>query len=245
MAISISKSCTENWNAMKSMEHSRFCDRCKCLVHDFSESSVSEIKKKYEENNGKICGRLPGRFLNEQYQNEQLKRNHFHQLKIFFFASLLGFGANLFTIKEAKACSILSGIRSELIESTSDSLNIAFIRGTVKDKENGEVLPFANVALLYKGVVVGGTSTNLDGWYEIKIDPQLYPEVDLQVNYIGYENILIEHIKLKANIYLNIEIKSNPVILGQMMIPVEPLIITDPFRSGKTIDEENYRHMPK
>ena len=59
------------------------------------------------------------------------------------------------------------------------------VEGEVFDAETGETLAGANVALLGPdGAVVGGTSTNADGRFSLRVDA--FP-ADLAVRYIGYE----------------------------------------------------------
>lgn len=65
------------------------------------------------------------------------------------------------------------------------SINILFaqnaITGTIKDKATGETLPGANI--LIEGTTIGAI-TDLNGKYEIKIDPGTYT---LTVRFVGYE----------------------------------------------------------
>jgi hypothetical protein len=208
-------------------------------------SSENEIQEKYLENNGLLCGRVTGKFLSQQYQKQHLKQRSLRQIKIFFIAALLGFGSNLFTIQELKAHSFLTGIRTQLL-SSMDTVKLTTIKGEVKDKDSGEVLPFANVTLMVNdSVIIGGSSTNIDGYFEIQVDPVKYPVVAILVSYIGYEKTLIKNIDLKESTTITISIKASGAILGGFEPGVYQVPLIDPFKSSKTIDREEYRRMPK
>ena len=60
----------------------------------------------------------------------------------------------------------------------------ASLQGVVTDKDKGEPLIAANVAIYKNGVLVTGTQTDFDGRYSFNpVDPGVY---DLEVTYVGY-----------------------------------------------------------
>lgn len=69
------------------------------------------------------------------------------------------------------------------------------IRGTISDKETGELLMFTNVTVKDTDPLIGA-QTDLDGNYEIKIDPGTYA---LEVSYVGYNSKIITDVEVKTN----------------------------------------------
>ncbi len=67
-----------------------------------------------------------------------------------------------------------------------------FIRGTVFDATNGEYLP--GVTVLVEGTTTG-TITDLDGKFNIPVEPGVYT---LQLSFISYETLKIQDIEVKA-----------------------------------------------
>lgn len=82
-----------------------------------------------------------------------------------------------------------------LLTGTVSFAQKATLKGKVTDKENGEGLIGASVALLEDNKVVAGVAADLDGNYRIEIEPGTY---DLKVQYIGYEEQKVENFDLKA-----------------------------------------------
>jgi len=65
-------------------------------------------------------------------------------------------------------------------------LHAQSIQGRVVDAGNGEGLPFANVILEQDGEQKAGTTTDLDGYFEIEdLSAGVY---DLLVLYVGFDN---------------------------------------------------------
>lgn len=60
------------------------------------------------------------------------------------------------------------------------------IKGTITDDENGEAIPFANVALKNGESIIMGATTDFDGKYTLKpIPPGTY---DVEVSFVGYQS---------------------------------------------------------
>lgn len=81
------------------------------------------------------------------------------------------------------------------------------IAGSVADAESGEVLPGANIALLGPdGAVVGGTSTNRDGQFTLRV-PTLPATV--AVRFIGYES---QRLQITATTPSPVAIRLRPTV---------------------------------
>ncbi|GAB5534632.1 MAG: DUF5686 and carboxypeptidase-like regulatory domain-containing protein [Rubricoccaceae bacterium] len=89
------------------------------------------------------------------------------------------------------------------------------VEGTVRDAETGEALIGANVAVLSSsGAVVGGTSTNADGRFSLRVDGL---PVELAIRYIGYET---ERLAVTESLRLPVRIALQPDtgVLGEVTV---------------------------
>ena len=250
MNFQIKNPCNENWNEMAVIGASRFCAACKSKVHDFSNASAKVIREQYGLNNGKICGRISKTLLREQFITSEVRKGYFHHLKIFCWAALLGFGASLFSIPAANAKGMISELRMQLLEqehpTVADSALVK-VKGIVKDKQNGELLPFVSVVLMVNDSAVMNCATDIDGNYEMMIDAEKYPVFDLKFMYVAYETVMVKNIRPQGGttfvdtmMHTNMEAIEMGIIVE---VPSHP--IRDFFRSGKTVSRDEYKQMPK
>lgn len=191
---------------------------------------------------GKLCGRLSPGLLADQYVNEQIRKKYLMQLKTFFFAALLSFGASLFILPDANAITLVKKLSKEI--KYLPEAHQVIIKGNLKDIQSNEEIIFANINVYYNdSVSIASATTNIDGDFEIKIDADKYPDVSLKVSYIGYQTKQVK-LNLKDNIELNVEMELNAEILGALIEIAEPPLI-DPFQSGRQIQKEDFIRMPK
>jgi len=120
-------------------------------------------------------------------------------------------------------------------------------QGTVKGKildDNGEPVPFANVALLNGSEQVLGTSTDFDGKYTLKpVPPGTY---DLQISYVGFQTKKISGVVVKSDKIVEQSLKlSKGVELGTVDIIEykKPLFEKDQTTSGTTTSREEIEKM--
>ena len=121
------------------------------------------------------------------------------------------------------------------------------IYGTVKDKQTGETIPFANVAVLSSGgTVVTGGQTDFDGKYTIRaITPGTYT---LQVSYIGYTTQKLQGIVVGADKAVPQNITLNPT--AETLEAVEivdykvPIFEADQTSSGAVVTADEISKMP-
>jgi hypothetical protein len=242
MYLRIENPCHENWDQMTPMEKGRFCDACQKKVHDFTNSSNDQLIELYKQNNGQICGRVNSTLLTEQFVAHQQNKQYLQFLKTFCLATIISFGASLFTVKSAVA-SNLNKLKNEYL-TIQDSSSVVQLKGVIRDKENKELLPFCNVKVMIGDSVINGTSTDMDGTFSLKIDSKRFPVFDLKVQYVGYKNLLIKNIHPEKK-ELVFELEAEAVeMMGIMIIenfPPPP----DPFFRGTKIGGDQYRRMPK
>jgi outer membrane receptor protein involved in Fe transport len=120
------------------------------------------------------------------------------------------------------------------------------LKGTIKDKDTGEPIPYANIIVELGGTQVGGTSSDFDGNYMIKpITPGKY---DLRATFIGFKTQLVEGIIISSDKITFYDLKLVPTT--QTLIEVEivaykvPLISKDQTTSGQTVTAEEIEKMP-
>lgn len=119
------------------------------------------------------------------------------------------------------------------------------IKVTLKDKNSGETIPFANVVAYQNGVQVGVATTDMDGVAIIKpLSPGKY---DVKGIYVGYKakefkGVVVGEAKTA---YVEIPLENGDgVDLGQVDVVAyqEPLIDGD-MKSGGTVTREEYQNM--
>ena len=89
------------------------------------------------------------------------------------------------------------------------------IVGVVKDKATGEPLPGVNV--LVEGTVLGA-STDIDGFYVIlNVPVGVY---SIRASYIGYQEVVVENVRVSANITteVNFELEPTALELGEAIV---------------------------
>lgn len=243
MYLRIENPCHENWTQMTPMEKGRFCDACQKKVHDFTSSGKNELIDAYHSNGGNLCGRVSSTLLTNEFVAYQQRNYYLQYLKTFCLATIISFGASLFTVKSAVA-SNLNKLKNEYL-TIQDSSSVVQLKGVIRDKENKELLPFCNVKVMIGDSVITGTSTDMDGTFSLKIDSKRFPVFDLKVQYVGYKNLLIKNIHPeKKELVFELEAEQAE-LLGLLIYEERPMPIIDPFFRGTKIGGDQYRRMPK
>jgi len=127
----------------------------------------------------------------------------------------------------------------------SAQISSGSLQGEVTDKDTGEPLPFVQVVVYLNGNIVTGGSTDIDGKYTIKpIDPGTF---DLQFNFVGYTQLLIQGIPVSSGkiAFANAKMSSS-VELGVVEVVAfkVPLIDKDGGASGGTVTRDEIEKMP-
>jgi len=123
------------------------------------------------------------------------------------------------------------------------------IKGKVIDKSTREGVPFAVVTVSMNGVTAGGTTTDLNGDFQIK--PLAAGVYIVKVQYTGYQpveikNVLVSDLKTTYLIGDNqIQLAASSVTMTEAVIVdyKEPLIDPD-TKSGGTVTREEFLAMP-
>lgn len=119
------------------------------------------------------------------------------------------------------------------------------IKVLLKDKSNGETIPFANVVAYQGGVQVGVGTTDMDGYAMIK--PLAPGKYDVKGVYVGYQAQEIKGVVVgeAKTAYVTIELSNGEGVRLDEVVVVdfqEPLIDGD-MKSGGTVTREEYQNM--
>jgi len=121
------------------------------------------------------------------------------------------------------------------------------IQGKIIDKETGDGLPFANVAVEENGNPAGGSTTDFDGKYSVKpLSPGVYT---VKATYVGYKTIEITGVKVSSNqvTFVNSSMSSAGDVALETVDIVEfaiPLIRKDDNTQGGIIGEKQFNRLP-
>ena len=90
------------------------------------------------------------------------------------------------------------------------------IKGTVSDQESGEFLLFCNVTVPGSDPIIGA-QTDLDGVYELKVEPGIH---SIEITYVGYANKTITDIEVKEGevVIMDVLMGNNAIDLGVEII---------------------------
>lgn len=119
------------------------------------------------------------------------------------------------------------------------------IKVTLKDKANGETIPFANVVVYQNGVQVGVGTTDMDGNAVVK--PLTPGKYDVKAVYVGYQPQEIKGVVVgeAKTAYVTISLDSGEGVKLEEVVVVEyqePLIDPD-TKTGGTVTREEYQNM--
>jgi hypothetical protein len=121
------------------------------------------------------------------------------------------------------------------------------IKGTIKDKESGEPLPFVKVVVMQNGQQRGFASTDFDGKFLISSLPP--GEYDVEARFVGYQPIRQEGVVVNSDKYTilnNMEMGNSAEMLDvvEVIYYEVPLIDKDGGASGATVTREDISKMP-
>jgi hypothetical protein len=112
---------------------------------------------------------------------------------------------------------IILSIVTGLIFISVSGQNVQNIRGVVRDNDSGECLPHSTVTLLNTTPVIG-TIADSTGYFVLNRIP--VGRYDIQVNYVGYEPVLVKEILLTSSkeVMLEIFLKENSHSLNEITV---------------------------
>jgi len=205
--IDIPNNCSQPWEGMRPCGENKNCGACNTIVYDFTHKSDQEIaqfidKKKAQ----RICGKF-----NASQLNRNLRATPSWSKSIAFLLPAVF----VMSIGDIKAN------EPELLQLPPIQISMSYVKisGQLIDEETKEPILFANV--VFKGTKTG-THTDEDGRFSFKVSEDILENNDsLVFTYVGYTTQVI---KIDPNNCenLTVEIKSEQVFIGEIIIRKEP-----------------------
>ena len=192
----IPEPCSENWNEMYPLPGGRFCDKCEKTLVDFTEMTDNELVRFFERNNKKVCGRFRPDQLNKEIEIPKVPSS-FQKWKAVAAVATGLFAWNSGSAQVTTQLPVMGKVGPsfqekvefiELKEKNKPQPLPSIVKGIVKD-ESGVPLIGASI-FLHKQKHIG-TSTNVDGSFELKVPGHL-ESFALDFTYTGYETQTIK-----------------------------------------------------
>lgn len=185
--LTIGSRCHEDWDAMTPEQKGRFCQSCKKVVRDFTQSSPLEILKEYVSNDGKLCGRM---------RYDQLRipvvppKTRF--LRRFTLALMMAFGLTLFSMDAAAIPQLESLKTSLVVVDNGDEKTTMLFRGVTKtaptEKKKSKILPNVQIVVMIGDSAITATSDD-KGQFSIALDKKLMEGHDkIHVQFDGHSD---------------------------------------------------------
>jgi len=190
--------CTLSWNDLSGNAKSKYCSECSKSIQDLTGLSDNAIIDLYNNQNGKLCGKIS--YSQLDYINP------YSPLKRFVFALIIVFGTSLFSLSVQAQDSIKS-IKQELQPLVEN--NLTTISGDLLD-DNNEPLPFCNI-WFEDGNKKISTYSDFNGNYKLNLYWGEKQTIELFYKFIGYDtrsviihrtevsNIILESVVLKES----------------------------------------------
>lgn len=231
--------CSKKWSQLNWKDQKKFCNECQKNVFLFGYKS-KPIKK------NRFCAFI----LEKPAENSSS-----HLSRVLFLTKVISFFPflTLLLAKAGVSQSITATPYTEADTLLKSTAQIPFtfkkrmvVKGTVRDRETGEVLPFVNITLHHRKNMLDGTMTDLNGQFNMILDSNYVDKEDLniKINYVGYREEIINNISFKHDtLQLNINLKdvSEDFFLGIIVIENGGSNSVDPWNtsSGTTFNRED------
>jgi len=208
--ITIPEPCHEDWNTMTPTEKGKFCNSCTKEVFDFTHYSDEQLIKRFEKE-GDLCGRFTTNQLNRDLVLQRKKNHNYISYAFTGFLSLLLLNSNSSKAQDKQATiQTDKKFTSIPLQNTrvTDSITVS---GIVFDETN---IPLPGATIIIKGTV-SATATDYEGKFSLNCSIN----DTLEVNYVGYKNILFKAIK-NNSVKLNLEFDPETVSTGIVITAV-------------------------
>ena len=220
MAVQMNFKCSESWAKMPKTNAGSYCGKCEKNVFDLTNKSESQIQQIYQENNGKLCGRIKVGQLSSDSGNRARKT-----LAKFCLALYLVFGGWLFNtnIVGQVAPPVHEQMLVGKVAATSS------ITGKVIDINTGEPLIGVSVYFTVNKNKIGAT-TDANGKYTIYFGRHTVSgnKIELTYKYLGYKDLVLKNVSIKeydlALDVVKMDYDHDMILMGDVMYEEPPVI---------------------
>lgn len=202
--IAIGSPCTENWGNMTPDEQGRFCDKCAMTVRDVSTWSDDRIVEEYQNQDGKLCIRMPYERQEQILASPSTPRLWTRVLT--WVAVAISF---LHYTRQSVARSLpFVNPTPSIKDSTKTEVDRMTIKGRVADSvETNLPLPGAHIRFVKNGQPLTSVISDMNGQFDIVFeDIKTDDTLSIQIDYLGYETLhdtLEVKDSLKCDFYLS------------------------------------------
>ncbi|PBQ31137.1 hypothetical protein CNR22_04945 [Sphingobacteriaceae bacterium] len=116
-------------------------------------------------------------------------------------------------------CALFAGISL-----AANCQSIGEIRGVIKDKDDLQPIPYANIKILQDGQLIGGAQTDIDGRYNYK--PLVPGTYELMVTEPGHKTQPVNKVKIIPNEATYVDIKMSANAFGTVIVTADPIDYT-------------------
>lgn len=209
--------CVESLKDMKPVEGGRYCGSCAKTIVDLTNKSDQEIRKMYDEHNGKLCGIV--------MPNQLQENKYYHPLKRFALALIIVFGTSLFVFANANG---FNQFRTKAYAQLKQADIKLQIKGYVFGA--GNPLVGAEVVANIEGINYVAYS-DVNGAFNIDVPQEYFGDITINYIYAGYKHVTKDfHVKDgMTNLFtgrVNLEKDMESCVKGK--IAVDPVEIEEP-----------------
>ena len=99
------------------------------------------------------------------------------------------------------------------------------LSGYVLDFNTNEPIISANIVIVNNNQIIKGTTSDLNGFFNVELNEGLY---DIEISFIGYDNLKIESVNLNSNILLgNLLLSESSLMLSDIKIVSNKVLTTE------------------
>ncbi len=99
------------------------------------------------------------------------------------------------------------------------------LSGYVLDFNSNEPIISANVVIVNNDQIIKGTTSDLNGFFNLELNEGLY---DIEISFIGYDNLKIESVNLNSNILLgNLLLSESSLMLSDLKLVSNKVLTTE------------------
>ncbi|WP_353118100.1 carboxypeptidase-like regulatory domain-containing protein [Myroides odoratus] len=187
--IDIPKPCSEDWNQMTPLEKGRHCAVCEKEIYDFSSYTEQELIEQIKKG-GKLCGRIPVKFLNIPLDDG------LHTSRGFRFNGLVATFVNLLVLTTVTTIHGQESNRTEhfSVDKKQDKskgeatlYKKRILKGYIVDEENFP-LPGCVISILDTKESV---ETDVNGEFKLIIPDSVENELNIQSTFMGLTTQII------------------------------------------------------